>query len=248
MSATVTIRRSTHATLVEVDAGEDGQLPRDWLVQFRLAAQRAAVHPDDYQASDRTFAAARVRTHRSEALLALAKEIRRDAPMTEGRGRGTGGVGHVNRAFQTPVTVYKISPRHFPGGQVTARTPHGAKYGGYHQAVRTAALAALWANPATPCARCGLPMDPSQPSLLHLDHDDVTGGYVGLSHASCNTTAGGRLGQARRWGQRAPEGRRFPPVPEPVIPTGHTRGYCRECRDYDCGLATPDAPYGRQPW
>jgi hypothetical protein len=40
------------------------------------------------------------------------------------------------------------------------------------------------------CARCGQPIDPSDD--WHLDHTDDRAGYLGPSHARCNTSAGGR--------------------------------------------------------
>ena len=36
---------------------------------------------------------------------------------------------------------------------------------------------------------------------LHLDHDDVNGGYLGFSHAHCNTSAGATAGNLRRKGR-----------------------------------------------
>jgi len=56
---------------------------------------------------------------------------------------------------------------------------------------------------------------------LHLDHDDQTGGYVGLSHKGCNLSAGGRLGQSRRWhgsGQAAALPRHPAPTGPPELP------------------------------
>jgi hypothetical protein len=42
-------------------------------------------------------------------------------------------------------------------------------------------------RPGQPCARCGAPM--LDASDVHLDHTDDRRGYLGLSHAACNTTA-----------------------------------------------------------
>ena len=139
---------------------------------------------------------------------------------------------------------------------MVARTPHGARYGAAHQAARKAALDALRANPATPCARCGQAMF-ADLQELHLDHDDETGGYVGLSHAECNLRAGSELGHHRRWGRQAPVYRRRGSDPSPKESSGrdmvvdvtvHTQGYCRPCGGRGCPYATADSPWGRQPW
>jgi hypothetical protein len=124
---------------------------------------------------------------------------------------------------------------------VTARTAHGARYGAAHQAARKAALEALRLNPATPCVRCGGPLDLDHPSTIHLDHaDSVSDTYLGLSCGSCNMSHGAKLGNSmRRWG---------PAQEPPPEPSGHTRGWCRICGRRDCAYAAPDAPYGRQPW
>ena len=87
---------------------------------------------------------------------------------------------------------------------MTARTAHGARYGGHHPTARRMALEALRANPATPCVRCGGPMNPDQLSLLHLDHVDGSDEYAGLSHDYCKLS------------------RRRAPRPEPA-----PRGACR---------------------
>lgn len=83
-------------------------------------------------------------------------------------------------------------------------------YGAQHQAARRAALAQLKANPGQPCSRCSQPMYPGQ--ALHLDHTDDRAGYLGLSHAACNLSAGGRKGGRtrkgrRRWKQQPPRTR-----------------------------------------
>lgn len=74
-------------------------------------------------------------------------------------------------------------------GSTTARG-----YGAGHQKRRAAALAAL--VPGTPCSRCGGPMYRDQ--ALHLDHTDDRSGYRGLSHARCNTSAGGKKSGRRK--------------------------------------------------
>jgi hypothetical protein len=100
-------------------------------------------------------------------------------------------------------------------------------------------------------------MDPDQ-QTLHLDHVDGTDEYAGLSHSQCNLSAGGRLGQSRRWGtpQQSPVSARReirrpapPGIQEYVVPPGvHARGWCYVCRGPDCSQAGPDSPLGRQPW
>ena len=117
MIPTVTLRRSQTAVLLEVDAGEHGQLPYDWLVRWRLSVAQAAVHPDDYGTSDRTFAAARIRTRRAGALLALADEARGSVEPNRGTYRGKSGtrVGHLtppirlrrNPSRQNPKSRYQ---------------------------------------------------------------------------------------------------------------------------------------------
>jgi hypothetical protein len=74
------------------------------------------------------------------------------------------------------------------------------QYGGVHQRVRKALLAAY--RPGQPCARCGEPTCPPA-SALHLDHETdaqgrQTGRYLGLSHARCNVAANAynKLGRA----------------------------------------------------
>lgn len=58
-----------------------------------------------------------------------------------------------------------------------------------------------------PCALCHQTMtDP--PTQLHLAHDDVGSGWLGLSHARCNSGDAARLGHDRRAG-------RLDPDPEP---------------------------------
>ncbi len=109
MIPTVTIRRSQTAVLLEVDAGEHGELPREWLIRWRLAAAQAVAHPDDYQASDSTFAAARVRTRRSQALLALAEEAR-DSTENGQRGHTGGDRAPGKPNADPPIRLNSASP------------------------------------------------------------------------------------------------------------------------------------------
>jgi hypothetical protein len=53
------------------------------------------------------------------------------------------------------------------------------------------------------CSRCGLPI--AAGSLFHLDHADDGIHYLGVSHASCNMRAGGKLGNARMREKKALE-------------------------------------------
>lgn len=70
-------------------------------------------------------------------------------------------------------------------------------YGHEHRERRVRALAEL--VPGSPCPRCGGPMWPdSQP--LDLDHADDRRDYIGLSHMTCNRSAGATYGN---WLRRA---------------------------------------------
>ena len=70
-----------------------------------------------------------------------------------------------------------------------------------HKRARKLTLADLARRPGQPCARCGLPMYPTQ--LLDLDHTDDRAGYLGLSHRACNRRDGQRkttiILNARGW-------------------------------------------------
>lgn len=59
-------------------------------------------------------------------------------------------------------------------------------YGGLHRRLRREAAARHRAS--DPCARCGWPLGPMN-RTLHYDHAEH-GGYLGFSHARCNTRAG----------------------------------------------------------
>lgn len=63
------------------------------------------------------------------------------------------------------------------------RGPEATRYGSAHKALRAATIDDAY---GTPCCRCGRVMAEGQP--LHLDHDEH-GGYLGFSHATCNTRA-----------------------------------------------------------
>jgi hypothetical protein len=76
-------------------------------------------------------------------------------------------------------------PIHLAETQQRANTT-ARDYGANHQRARRQALATL--IDGTPCPRCGLPMDHSQP--LDLDHTDDRAGYRGLAHRRCNARAG----------------------------------------------------------
>lgn len=83
------------------------------------------------------------------------------------------------------------SPSRAGAGSTVARG-----YGGEHQRKRKDALARM--RDGDCCARCGQPMYRTQE--LHLDHaDGDRSRYLGLSHAACNLSAGGRRsGHSRR--------------------------------------------------
>lgn len=70
-----------------------------------------------------------------------------------------------------------------------------AIYGYAHRRLREELLAAF--TPGQPCARCGRPMwGPA--SKIHLGHDHVNGGYLGLEHEKCNEADGARRGNRMR--------------------------------------------------
>lgn len=68
------------------------------------------------------------------------------------------------------------------------------RYGYAHRQTRKLGLPYAY---GTPCVRCGELMLPGQ--RLHLDHADDGAGYLGFSHAACNT----RAGQAKSMQNRA---------------------------------------------
>jgi hypothetical protein len=90
---------------------------------------------------------------------------------------------------------------------------------------------------AARCARCGLPILPG--TTWHLDHDD-SGGYLGPSHAFCNTSDGGKKRAAQLYGRRVVEqdvglwSRCWSPTDD-GRPCG--RGLCPECRAAAARLA-----------
>ena len=95
------------------------------------------------------------------------------------------------------------------------RKPPGATtrggWGHNHQRRRAAIAPLVNAGKAT-CARCHEPIHPGED--WHLDHSDARDGYLGVSHAGCNLSAGAHKvnGQRRattgfkehpyRWSQR----------------------------------------------
>ena len=87
-------------------------------------------------------------------------------------------------------------------------------YGYAHTQARKAWL--LRHQPTDPCTRCGRPLGPAGP-WLHLDHNAQRTGYIGLSHAKCNTSAGSRVGGA----QARVNARRTTPHP-PTPPVRHS--------------------------
>ena len=70
-------------------------------------------------------------------------------------------------------------------------------YGSSHERLRARVARAIAEGRLVACARCGYAI--RQGDAWHLDHDDNDRSrYVGASHASCNTAAGGRKGAAVR--------------------------------------------------
>lgn len=107
-----------------------------------------------------------------------------------------------------------------------------ARYDRRHERARAAAVRA-W-RPGDACPRCGLEINPAFDDL-HLDHDEH-GGYLGLSHAGCNTRAGG-LKSAARAGKR-PRERRCRVCGIPIKPArGRTSATVETCGNLDCVAA-----------
>jgi hypothetical protein len=79
------------------------------------------------------------------------------------------------------------------------RKPPGATtrggWGNAHQRRRAAIAPLVNAGNAT-CARCNEPIAPG--SEWHLDHNDGRDGYLGVSHATCNLSAGAHKANGRR--------------------------------------------------
>ena len=77
-------------------------------------------------------------------------------------------------------------------------------YGSPHQRRQRQSLAA-W-KPGDQCAHCGQPMwyrwlidgTGHRVSAMHLAHNADRTGYLGLAHAFCNLSDGGRRAQAQR--------------------------------------------------
>lgn len=68
-------------------------------------------------------------------------------------------------------------------------------YGREHDQLRKQ-WAPLVASGLVQCTRCRLLITAGQ--AWHLDHNDDRTGYLGPSHARCNTAAGGRASHRRR--------------------------------------------------
>ena len=118
----------------------------------------------------------------------------------------------------------------------------GGRYGGEHRKLAAATKEAAW---GTPCARCRRPMLPG--TEIHLDHADGGGpaDYAGWSHASCNESAGAKLGNAMRGqvnGQRAPGGPAAARAVPVVIPPAYEPGSIRHQATCTCGGAVTWAP------
>lgn len=66
-------------------------------------------------------------------------------------------------------------------------------YGIEHQRARREWSVIIAQNGVVPCARCGKPIKRGDPWAL--DHNDARTGYLGPSHPTCNSAAGGRAGR-----------------------------------------------------
>jgi hypothetical protein len=80
-------------------------------------------------------------------------------------------------------------------------------YGNAHQQMRKRINAQVQRGLVC-CTRCGRWIAPGTP--WDLDHSDDRNGYRGASHATCNRSAGGRIGG------RAKRKAALPPNPSPV--------------------------------
>lgn len=75
---------------------------------------------------------------------------------------------------------------------VTDRAPHSQRYPWQHKKLRKLIKDQMAQGISFRCGRCRLPIEAGQP--WHLDHSDDRAGYIGPSHARCNTSAGARKG------------------------------------------------------
>lgn len=83
-----------------------------------------------------------------------------------------------------------------------AKAPH---HRGQHQTLSAKARARYNADPTTRCARCGELRRPDDPWQAGHRRDGVIATSLAdyqPEHASCNASAGARLGNARRRGMR----------------------------------------------
>jgi hypothetical protein len=111
------------------------------------------------------------------------------------------------------------------------------RYGSIHQSARTRAVAML--QDGDPCARCASrgmyhPLTRDMGRLLHLDHDDEDGGYLGLSFAKCNMAAGGAKGRAIQLAARPPKLPPLRPCCECGVPFSPSRPETITCGRLEC--------------
>ena len=78
-------------------------------------------------------------------------------------------------------------------GRPARLCPDHRRYGSEHVALRESTKESAY---GTACARCGRELEPGQE--IHLDHRDDGPGWLGWSHARCNTSAGATHGNRLR--------------------------------------------------
>jgi hypothetical protein len=107
------------------------------------------------------------------------------------------------------------------------------KYGTSHRNVRKQVARVVAAGYAT-CWRCKRPIHPDE--RWHLGHDDAGRVHAGPEHERCNLSAGGVVGNERRWGTRTADD---PPLRWSRHWSGGFSEACPKCREL--GHACPDA-------
>jgi hypothetical protein len=127
---------------------------------------------------------------------------RRQAAFLESLGftRGPDGLYVPPSSVQANGQKQNGTPGHTRTPKPRPRLPRGSSfergYGPDHRRLRKQLVQAVEAGELVLCVRCGDPILPG--TKVDLGHVDGSGKtlYSGLEHASCNRSAGGRLGNA----------------------------------------------------